>query len=918
MASSESASDVDYARLREWFDRCVDLPESERLDWIERHVADPDLRLELSLMLASDSGSGDYFEAAPMQRLGDYLDDDSVLLPDLVGARCGAFRLLRLLGSGGQGAVYLAERDNGDFSQPAAVKLLRNALLDEADLRRFRRERDILARFEHPGVARLIDAGVGENGLPYLAMEYVDGEPIDVWCLQQGSDGASRLTLFAQLCAVIAAAHRQLIVHRDLKPSNVLVNAEGRIKVLDFGIARLLDDEAGGQTQAAMLTPGYGAPEQRTGERVTPASDVYALGVLLRELVAQQPPPRTSDRPWPAWPANTPSELRWIFARCCASAADDRYRDAAELLEDIERHRQQRPVLAHPPSGMYLARKFMARHRGGVAITALLLLTTLIGFAAALWQTGVARQQSARATHEAERARATSEFLLGVFQAAQEELPADARPTPDVLVQVAASKLEQDTTLPPAQRADFLVALGQVARYGNDLKAALPLLERAIAQFNAEPETSERLHAEVARAWVLTELGRSDEALAALEPRLDAIRALNDATSVDGLWAYASSLGEIGRSEEYLNVLDEARQMSGRVYAPDAIETLRLEGEHALALDYVGRHREASVALSEMLDRWHAAGHPEQRDYAVGLANLGLMHRALGNLAAAETRLREAVELNGRIHSTVHPESATALQMLGRVLVEQGRPDEAEPLLRKALSDLNATLGATHRQTIGAMSALGLMAMERFRYTEAVATLQAAARTCASIKSGDSANSCTSAAQLLAEALMRDGQLDAASEIAANASERRLALDGDDSPDNGPPRRIQAEILLLQGRAADALPLVDGNIALYVKAGIDQNLDLAAQHVLRARILLVLGRASEALAALDAASPILASRSNHHAARNLRLLATRAFVLAALERPDEAGTAAQQAMRLGAASPILDSEEWERIQVMAR
>jgi serine/threonine-protein kinase len=256
--------------------------------------------------------------------------------------------------------------------------------------------------------------------------------------------------------------------------------------------------------------------------------------------------------------------------------------------------------------------------------------------------------------------------------------------------------------------------------------------------------------------------------------------------------------------------------------------------------------------------------------------------------------------------------------MLGRVLVEQGRPDEAEPLLRKALSDLNATLGATHRQTIGAMSALGLMAMERFRYTEAVATLQAAARTCASIKSGDSANSCTSAAQLLAEALMRDGQLDAASEIAENASERRLALDGDDSPDNAPPRRVQAEILLLQGRAADALPLVDGNIALYVKAGIDQNLDLAAQHVLRARILLVLGRASEALAALDAASPILASRSNHHAARNLRLLATRAFVLAALERPDEARAAAQQAMRLGAASPILDSEEWKRIQAMAR
>ena len=336
-----------YVHLRALFDRCVELPEGLRLGWIEQHVPESDVRAELALMLAADTADRDYFEAPPMERLGDYLVEEVDLLPDLIGARCGSFRLVRLIGSGGQGAVYLAERDDGQFEQIAAVKLLRHALLDATDLRRFRRERDILAQFEHPGVARLIDAGISEHGLPFLAMDHVDGEPIDVWCLQRAADRDQRLQLMRELCGVIAAAHRQLIVHRDLKPSNVFVTADGRIKVLDFGIARLLGDEADLGTAAPMMTPGYGAPEQRSGAIVTPASDVHALGVLLRELLTGQSPPRSDGETWPRWPDALPAELRWIFERCCAREPTERYRDAAELGEDLTRYVELRPLRAH-------------------------------------------------------------------------------------------------------------------------------------------------------------------------------------------------------------------------------------------------------------------------------------------------------------------------------------------------------------------------------------------------------------------------------------------------------------------------------------------------------------------------------------------------------------------------------------------
>lgn len=751
-ARQPAGRSANYARLRELFDACVDLPEGDRLAFIERNVTDEAMRVELALMLAQDESPANPFATAPLQKLGDLMDDGIAALPDLIGSHCGPFRLMRLIGSGGQGAVYLGERDDGEFVQQAAVKLLREAILDAADLRRFRRERDILGRFAHAGVARLIDAGLGELGLPYLAMEYVDGQTLDCWCTQRNANRALRLELFAQLCEVIAAAHRQLIVHRDIKPSNVLVDHEGNVKVLDFGIARLIDDDAANRTDALMLTPGYGAPEQRRGDMPTPASDVFALGVLLRELIAAQSPPCKPGDTWPPWPDDVPNELRWVFDRCCVEEAVERYRDAAELLEDIENYRALRPLRAHPPSNWYRARKFVARHRGGVTLTALLLLTTLVGFGLSLWQTHVANQESARATAEARRARATSEFLIGLFRTAQDGLAEDEKPTVDVLVQVAAKKLEQDTKLPPATRAEFIVTLANVARHGSDPDSALALFERAFALRADQPPTRQSLRDEALRAQTLSRLGRGAEAVKVLAPRMAAIRAEADATAVVGLWTYADALGEIGRMDEYVQGLKEAYNLAVQVHGVDAEETLALQSSYAIALYATGDSRQAADNYTDMLQRWRAAGLPKQRDYAISLANLGAIDFDLGELDAAETLLREAVELEHGLHKPGHPNIAILSRVLGQVLVGRGKFSEAEPILQEAYAQLDAVFGPAHHETLETNKSLAELDLEQHHVDAAVARLQSMRETCAAITDGTAGTQCKQTKELLERA----------------------------------------------------------------------------------------------------------------------------------------------------------------------
>lgn len=772
----ESGRAGGYHRLRALFEQCVDLPEGARLDWIERNIPDESTRLELALMLASDASDNDVFEAPAMQRLGDFLDRDELELPDLIGTRCGPFRLVRLLGSGGQGAVYLGAREDAGFSQNVAIKLMRRVFLDHADLRRFRRERDILARFDHPGVARLIDAGLGENGLPYLAMEYVDGEPIDVWCLQQAADQALRLRLIEELCDVAAAAHRQLIVHRDLKPSNVLVNAEGRIKVLDFGIARLLSEEGDTRTHASMHTPGYGSPEQRNGDPVAPASDVFALGVLLRELIAGQAPPRRDGEAWPDWPEGVPHELRWIFERCCSPDPGERYRDAAELREDIERQREQRPVLAHPPSGLYRARKFVARHRGGVAITALLLITTVIGFGSALWQTRVAQQHSARATQEAERARgalaraeAVRDFMLEVFETGGAGLPPDQLPDTATLLERGRKTALAATTQSPQTRADMLAFLGRIYLGLQRENLALELQNEALALIESQSPRDDKLYATtlVHRGDVQGRLGDLDAALA----DFDAALALQERTDPSGL---------------------------------DRLETLRSRGEQ---LAFAGRIEPALSDFEQALKLASAHSEVPKSLLAEIHNSYGVALWRIGDCARGESELRQAVALAREAWGDSHAATAGGLSALSLCLTQSGKLEESEQISHESLAILTRVFGEHHPALGQSRNNLANLLIKRGRLNAALPLLRE--KLDADRVSGvDLAGSGLNTWINLSNVLRSLGDLDGAAKAATTALDigRRV---GPDSPVGREPELLLARVALERADPVEAQTWID-------------------------------------------------------------------------------------------------------------
>ncbi|MCK9488236.1 MAG: serine/threonine-protein kinase [Xanthomonadales bacterium] len=413
---------VRWQRLQVLFHQAVALPPDEQADFIAA-VDDAELRTELRDLIGTGN-QDDFLAPSALPALAPDADQQ-----DLSGQRFGAYRLLRRLGHGGMGVVYLGERADGEFEQAVAIKLVRSAWLSPRVLERFRSERQILAQLEHTHIARLIDGGSTRQGQPYLVMEYVDGEPIDHYCARKELSTRQRLHLFLDVCAAVSHAHRQLVVHRDLKPGNILVTAEGTVKLLDFGIAKLLADEADGTgeqaagattrlIQGATMTPEYASPEQVRGDPVTTASDVYSLGILLFELLTGMTPYRLGtstlaevERVVCQTPTSRPSvaighiesrqrirtdlptrrlrrelsgDLDTIVLSALRKEANNRYPSVEQLSEDIRRHLRGYPILARRASRPYRIDRFIRRNALAVAATGAVMLALVAG-AAATW-----------------------------------------------------------------------------------------------------------------------------------------------------------------------------------------------------------------------------------------------------------------------------------------------------------------------------------------------------------------------------------------------------------------------------------------------------------------------------------------------------------------------------------------------------
>jgi tetratricopeptide (TPR) repeat protein len=463
------------------------------------------------------------------------------------GQEIGLYRLVRELGSGGMGVVWLAERTDGLINRPVALKLPHGAWKRAGLAERMAREREILATLTHPNIAHLYDAGVTADGQPFLAIEYIEGRRIDAYCTEQQLGVKARLRLFSQVAGAVAYAHGKLVVHRDLKPANILVNGDGQVRLLDFGIAKLLDDGQAKETRftelsGRALTPDYASPEQILGEPLTVASDVYSLGVVLYELLAEQRPYKLqrdsrgaledailqADPSPPSHVVQGPrrkglrGDLDTIVLKALKKKPAERYPTAHALLEDIDRYLGARPVLAQPDSRWYRAGKFVARNKIAVGAAGAIFLAVLVGAGVSIWQARVALVQKARAEQ-------VQEFIAAVFREADPYQKTGKVVSAVELLRQAELRLHERSDADPAMQLELLAVIGESLFGLQENAEAARVTEQALrlpASMDEENALlSARLHLTLSRAYEL--LGRSDDALAEVErslARLTAVR----------------------------------------------------------------------------------------------------------------------------------------------------------------------------------------------------------------------------------------------------------------------------------------------------------------------------------------------------------------------------------------------------------
>ena len=465
------------------FHEARDKPAAERSAFVAAEAAgDAELAAEVTSLLAADADSGGFLEtpASP---------------PEAPRTRVGAWQILHEIGHGGMGTVYLGERADGPFKKRVAVKVVRRGMDTEAVLKRFRQERQILAGLEHPNIARLLDGGNTEDGLPYLVMEYVEGEPLTAWCTRRGLDVAARLALFRTICATVQFAHQNLVVHRDLKPGNITVTADGTPKLLDFGIAKLLNADLAGTTRdltvagGGAFTPEYASPEQIKGERITTASDVWSLGVLLYELLAGVRPFGAAGAPpgevakavletEPEKPSAAAAraggermrrrlegDLDTIVLKALRKEPERRYASAEQLSEDLRRHLEGAPVKARRDTFTYRTGKFLSRHRAAVAAAALVLVALVGGILATARQARIARAERARADRRFEDVRKLASSFLFEFHDSIRNLPGST-PARELLVRRALEylgTLAKESASDPALQRDLAEAYEKLA-----------------------------------------------------------------------------------------------------------------------------------------------------------------------------------------------------------------------------------------------------------------------------------------------------------------------------------------------------------------------------------------------------------------------------------------------------------------------
>jgi eukaryotic-like serine/threonine-protein kinase len=751
------------------FHQTLERPEAERVAFLREHAGgDDSLVREVEALLDADRRSHTLLDAPVPGSLP-------------AGLRVGPYAIERILGSGGMATVYLARRADRQFDKLVAIKLVHQGLAAALGGGRFETERQVLARLEHPHIARLLDSGTNEFGQPYLVMEWVDGVTLDAWLASERPALDRALDLWLELAGAVAYAHRNLVIHRDIKPSNVLVAADGSAKLVDFGIAKLVEQSGMDvQTRTTLFTPRYASPEQLSGGTATTATDVFGLGLLLCEQVAGVHPfhragPLPQDQmaavlaDEPDVPARVPADLAAIIRMALRKEPERRYASVEAFAEDVRRYRRGLPVVAQPETSLYKARKFASRHRAGVAVAAVAVLA--VGAAAVLFarQARITAVERDRANLEAQKATQVNRFLQNMLSAADPTREGRDVRVADLLDR-ASGRLAAELRGQPQVEAELRATLASTYQ-------GLGLFDKALAQARQSLALREATRPaddpDVARALIglgnaLFEHGDFSEAEAPLRRGLAILERKGlggTMDAADGRRYLGGVLNDVGRYEEAERSYREAIAAYRRLLPQDDEHVGRALDDLAVSFDNRQQFARAEPLHREALAIMKRVRGPEHLEVAQTAHNLATALDAMSRFVEAEALYREALaiqlKLLGENHSKVvltrssladsfwirkdyrnaevfaraalasaerglppgHPLTAYAHIEVGQTLTDAGRPAEGEPHLRKALEMRRKLLPAGHWLLANSQSVLGGCVLAQRRFDEAEALL---------------------------------------------------------------------------------------------------------------------------------------------------------------------------------------------------
>ncbi|HEX3396607.1 MAG TPA: protein kinase [Steroidobacteraceae bacterium] len=737
-------SPAQRVRVDELLDGLFDLPETERLANLRAmRIEDSAVLAEVESLLHAASASGGFLSMSPKPA------SDELVTDGTLGMRIGAWRIMRLIGRGGMGEVYEATRADGNFEQRVAIKLLQREAA--AQMQRFQAERQILARLEHPGIARLYDGGVTEDGRPFMVMEFVEGRPITEYCQITQATFEQRLGLFIQVCDAVAYAHRNLVVHRDLKPSNILVTPSGAVKLLDFGIAKLLDAQRARVTQAAAMpmTPICAAPEQLTGGDITTATDVYALGLLLFELlsgthpwmgsdtpvlqamrtVLQKPAPSVSHsaeaQPNPPVPVRLiRGDLDAIVAKALRKEPADRYATVNGIKLDVERAMRGAPVEAREGARLYVISRTLRRFRWAAAAVAAVIVSLAVGLGVAAWQAEKAAQERDVARRDAAREEAVRYNLTGLFRAAISDQGGKS-PTAKGMIDNSAQRVLNEYRDQPQLKGQIVLTLADLYGALEDVNGSATLLEGFLAQ--ADSKADPLAVADARQKLANIELLRghatlAKELLGQAENFWRASPGLYAEERLEGLGTRARLQRAQGDIDGAIATIRDAIAQRIALSGHDNRETALLFNSLAISLGTVNRLPEALKAYYETTAIYRALGLGDGIDAQIIVANTGTLEMRAGHLREAEALLKSSVERE-RALAGDSAAVAAAMSYYGRILSITNRNEPAISVLKQAAEMAARYAGPESPVALQARIFLGEALLANAAHAEAATTL---------------------------------------------------------------------------------------------------------------------------------------------------------------------------------------------------